>query len=101
MQTKPGVRLFGMRPELLYGLIIADQVYREYDETMVVTSVTDGSHMPGSFHHVGLAGDLRLPNNLEVAIVRGIKERLGTEWDIVLEETCIHMEYDLRKLNRG
>ena len=50
----------GIRPELVLGLVIANQVFSIHGGVdCVVTHLTDGAHMVGSQHYVGMAADLR------------------------------------------
>lgn len=95
MEIKPGVRINGIKPELLFGLMVAESVYKDNDSRLVVTSIMDGSHMEGSLHYVGHAANLRKPldqSSREIAIQLG--EQLGPQWDVVLEPTHIHIEFD-------
>lgn len=95
MQIKKGVRLQGLKPEMVVAIMVANGVFREKAEVMRLTSVTDGAHMAGSLHHVGLAVDIGLPRfNAVEPIMASLKELLGAEFDIVLEPSHIHMEYD-------
>jgi len=63
----------------------------------IITSANDGQHMVGSFHFVGKAIDLRtrnLSNSEARVILRELKLRLGTGYDIILESDHLHLEYD-------
>ena len=62
MTLKPGVRIAGIRPETVLGILAADQVYRDHDTDMVVTSVCEGKHSKGSLHYAGCAFDCRISN---------------------------------------
>ena len=96
MQIKPGVRIQGLRPELMLGLMVCEAVYRELDEELVVTSMIDGRHSRGSLHYAGQAADLRISDfhkiDVQLAVSR-IKSRIGQDFDIVLERDHIHLEY--------
>lgn len=100
MRFKSSVRILGIRSELLLGLYVADQLWREYGEELTVTSLTDGQHSSGSHHYVGWAADLRLPQNTPAALVAALRRRLPEGWDIILEDTHVHMEFDPRKAAR-
>jgi hypothetical protein len=75
-------------------------------EELVITEITGGKHGVGSRHFVGLAIDyrrwtLRLrthPDLDEVdhapEAVRLIAHRLRGQFDVVLEKTHIHVEFD-------
>ena len=64
-----------------------------------ITSVREGEHMEGSLHYEGRAVDIRLPEvELPEANYMGLfydlKHLLPEDFDVVLEETHIHIEYD-------
>lgn len=78
-------------------LMASEKVYWGLGRDCVVTSLMDGTHMEGSFHYKGLAADLRTNyfNNAQKRIaVKRLKEELGEDYDVVLERTHIHVEYD-------
>lgn len=102
MKLKPGVRLAGIRPEIVAALIVINRIMDRLQFEMVVTSCTDGVHSKGSRHYVGLAVDIRskgLPKPAETAAV--IQEALGSEFDVLLEgagtdNEHLHVEFDPR-----
>ncbi len=62
-----------------------------------ITSGTDGTHMKGSKHYEGNALDLRRKNMTPDVLAQYLlvlKERLGRDYDVVLERDHIHVEYD-------
>jgi hypothetical protein len=97
VRLKPGVRLYGMRPEIAVGMSMASSVYESHGLDMVVTSVADGTHNRKSLHYKGLAFDVRT-RNMDVvqqnAVVTDLERVMPTGWDIVLESDHIHVEYD-------
>jgi len=63
----------------------------------VVTSAFDGQHKPGSLHYVGRALDFRIwdvPSEERADLAAHIRDRLGPDFDVVLEANHIHIEYD-------
>ena len=56
---KAGVRITGLRPELLVAIIAAERVYEDAGHDLTLTACVDGKHMAGSFHYSGLAVDIR------------------------------------------
>ena len=91
---KPGVRTVFLKGPAILAAVIADQVYAAFGESeLVVTSGTEGTHSPGSLHYVGLAIDLRLPNDRAncLAIRNELANRLGTDYDVVLEDSSGHL----------
>lgn len=97
---KPGVRVAGLRPEILLAVIAAERVCAEMGVDCVVTACVDGIHKAGSLHYRGLAVDLRsrdfLPGDVDKAIAR-IKQCLGTDYDVVLEKDHIHIEFQQKQ----
>lgn len=66
-------------------------------QSFVITSAHDGTHSDASLHDDGLALDLRVWGFTEAEAKRAtaeIQRRLGDRWDVVYEETHIHIEYD-------
>lgn len=97
MRLKPGVSLLGLRPETAIAMMAAQDVCRELGVPLVLTSVTDGRHSRGSRHYAGLAFDMRRrhmgPGQAAQARAM-LAERLGDGFDVILEATHIHVEYD-------
>lgn len=97
LSLKNGVSLRGMQPQVLLAVQVALQAYTDAGYDLVITSCTDGKHSRGSRHYVGLAVDFRIRHVDKESlpeIYRRIKEALGTEYDVILEKTHIHVEYD-------
>lgn len=95
MEIKPGVRLAGISPIIVLALVIVERIFSKLRLELVITSVTDGRHMEGSLHHCGLAVDIRRPTYVHThALVTQLRKALGSEFDVVMEPTHIHIEYD-------
>lgn len=94
---KKGVKVAGLKPEILLAIQEAREVYRDLGVDLIITSVLDGKHMKTSLHYKGLAVDLRIRHlskaNQGIAAQR-LRLMLGPEYDVVLEETHIHVEHD-------
>ena len=99
MILKKGVKLQGARVELVIALQVASAVYVHFNETCVITSLLDGKHSRNSLHYCGQAADLRI-KDINMAKVRLIHEelrqRLTDDFDVILESTHIHIEYQPR-----
>lgn len=109
MKLKPGVRLRGIRPELVAALVVVEDVYLRvcihtgYISEFVVTSIADSVHAEkASLHYAGAAFDFRIhdiTDNLTKASLRAeVEAALGQDFDVVLEEPGtdnehIHVEY--------
>jgi len=97
MKLKRGVRIHGIRPEIVLALQVAEKVYDQYGYVMTITSVIDSKHSTASLHYVGAAVDLRIRNlsskSIAQSIVNEIKTNLGDDFDVVLESNHIHIEF--------
>jgi len=94
------VKLHGIRPELLFALQVAAEVYKVYGQELVITSITDGKHSLTSLHYAGCAVDLRthyFTDSIRKKVRDEIKERLGIDFDVVLESNHLHIEYQPRR----
>lgn len=101
MILKSTVQLVGLKIEILLAIFVANEVYKEEGYELVVTSVTDGIHSPSSLHYVGYAVDLRTHNvhaDKIPVIWNRIRQRLTSEYDVVLEDTHIHIEYQPKRI---
>ena len=98
LSYKLGVKLFGIKNEILAALQVAESIYDHYGIPCVVTSCTDSTHSKGSRHYIGQAIDIRTRNITSKAmlskIVAGIKSALTGEFDVVLESDHLHIELD-------
>jgi hypothetical protein len=93
---KPGVRITGMRPEILLAALAAMEAYRAAGHDLMVTACVDGKHMTGSLHYAGAAIDLRTrdvaPADVQKLITQ-IKTCLGDDFDVLLEVDHLHIEF--------
>jgi hypothetical protein len=96
MKFKQGIKIAGVCPELLMGLMVVNHIFAyEFNVDMVITACTDGVHRTGSKHYVGQAVDIRISNISDpVGVVNRLKFELDGLFDIVLEKDHIHFEYD-------
>lgn len=97
MNLKKGVNCSGVNPEILLALLVADGIYQDFGYDMTVTSLKDGKHMMKSLHYVGKAADIRISNVRKmdtIHIFKALIEALTDDFDVVLEPTHIHIEYD-------
>ena len=98
LRLKEGVKIKGLQPEMVLAAQIVEGVYASYNNAeCVITSVRDGIHNTHSFHYVGYAIDFRtrhIPGGWLHKLERDIKRALGSEFDVVLEKTHLHVEFD-------
>lgn len=100
MKLKRGVKLNGVKPELLFGLVICDTKMAELGFECIVTSVCDGVHSSGSLHYAGYACDLRISHiksEQPQFVAAVLSDSLGDEFDVVLEKDHIHLEFQPKK----
>lgn len=95
MKLKPGVRILGLRAEIVIAMQIAESIAVRHGRELVVTSGIDGSHSRGSAHYKGDAFDMRIRFFTTPQAVRDdLAAALGADFDVVLETDHIHVEYD-------
>ena len=99
MLVKLGVDIRPLKRDIRRALNTVEYVYLAVAKTeAVITSTVEGTHSPGSLHYAGQAIDVRLPPKRYVSkIVNQLKQKLGDDYDVVLESTHIHIEYDPKK----
>jgi hypothetical protein len=94
---KQGVKVAGLKPEIVLAAIVANEVYAVEGHSLTITSGTDGEHMPGSRHYTGQAIDIRtriLTDTETETVANEIRKRLTDEYDVVFEGNHIHIEFD-------
>ena len=82
---------------ILKIIMVGEMVYSTFGKDLVVTSLMEGNHKPNSKHYVGQAADFRTHFfKLEELpyVVEDLRELLGEDYDVILETTHIHVEYD-------
>jgi hypothetical protein len=90
-------RVLGLRPEIVIAVMVANDVFQEAGFDCVITAGIDGSHSRGSIHYKGLAVDLRarqVPPVDQSKILAKLQERLGGDYDVILEADHYHVEFD-------
>ncbi len=105
IRLKPGVRLRGIRAEMVMGHTIVASVFDDHGQDCVVTSANDSKHGRNSLHFSGSALDYRthhLEEPVRTVIVRQLKDVLGVDFDVLLEgvgtpNEHIHVEYQPEK----
>jgi hypothetical protein len=97
VRFKTGVYLSGLQPEALLALDHATRVYAEFDKECVCTSARGDRHSNYSHHYKGLAVDVRTRHLTEpqrIAISERLQNALGHDYQVILERTHLHIEYD-------
>ena len=97
MELKNGVKLNGMKPEILLAIFTANRIWLNHAKVLVVTEITGGKHGTGSLHYAGLAVDLRTKyfesEDEKSEVAQELRQALGENYDVVLEPTHIHVEF--------
>ena len=102
---KDDVSLDGVQKECIKGMYKVARLFTLiFGRDLVVTSVSDGKHKKNSLHYKGLAFDIRTwttqTSGLQMSLFqknslqKAIMVVLGDDWDVVVESTHIHCEYD-------
>jgi len=96
MRVKPGVRIFGMRPEVFFALGIAEGLWQREGSEVTVTGGVEGKHMTASLHYLGLAADIRkrdVEATILAELLKDLREQLGDDFDVVEEGDHLHIEF--------
>jgi hypothetical protein len=99
LQFKEGVQLTITKPvnEILTGVELA---YIAVHKPCVVTAGRDGKHKQNSKHYTDEAVDFRT-RHLKIdeldTVVQACKRTLGQDFDVVVEATHLHVEYDPKR----
>lgn len=94
---KSGVKLTGLKPEILLAIFIVWPVLQKHrgGKTPTITSGTEGKHKRGSEHYQGNAVDFRIWDMADpAACVEEMKLVLGENYFIQLEADHIHLHYE-------
>lgn len=97
----PKARLRGLKPEMNTALQVARDIFALYQRDCIVTSAVDGKHSRGSLHYVGYAVDLRRrvftdPGQVD-DVTAMLRESLTPEYDVVLEPSHWHIEFQPKR----
>ena len=105
MRLKKGVKITNLTPQMSLAIRIVESVYQRLQpgHDLTITSVDEGQHGPGTLHGKGLAVDFRTKdyNGNKYKLQNDVREALGDEFDVVLEDLHgpqehLHVEYDVR-----
>jgi len=94
MLLKAGVDISRLRPEIRKKLPMLADEFRQIGEELTITSTFEGTHSAGSLHYANLAIDIRRPPCGLGYVRANIARKLGDAYDVILESTHIHIEYD-------
>lgn len=99
MEAKPGVELWQLDIKMRPVLVEAEKIWRGQGkgEGVTITCTGGGMHSSGSLHYYGLAVDLRtryFGKEQSRLVGKRLREALGSDFDVVVHGTHIHVEYD-------
>lgn len=101
MKIKEGASIVGLNIVMRQVLIASDRIWAEHGQELVITSGRDGIHSAGSLHYYGYAVDLRtryFKDQDEVEqVYKQLRLALSSDYDVILHDTHIHVEYDKAK----
>lgn len=92
------VNIWGLKKEMRPVLHNAEKIWKNHGQELVVTCARNGMHSAGSLHYFGLAIDLRTNYFKNLAetkqVAYELSNVLGSNYDVIIEDTHIHVEYD-------
>lgn len=97
MKINKGVNIQGIDFKLRPALMYAEDIWKSHGQELVITAGMEGEHSASSLHYYGLALDLRTNYfSLDTAriVCLELANKLGRNFDVVLEKSHIHVEYD-------
>ncbi len=94
MLIKAGVDISRLKPPIRKKLSKVDTIFRVMGEFMIVSSTYEGDHSAGSLHYAHKAIDIRYPLKLNDMFKRDLEACFGADYDVVWEQSHIHVEYD-------
>ena len=98
VRIKPGVSLHGVSKRLINAANDIALIYSaKFNAHCTITSGREGEHSENSKHYRGLALDFRtrhLSRANRRKLAEDVRHVLGDDFDVVLELTHMHVEYD-------
>jgi len=98
IRFKKGVKVRAIQPEIVLAIPIVASVFAKFNNAeCVITSAREGTHMKRSMHYVGYALDFRTRHiavGWHEKLAKEVRRALTDEYDVVLEKTHLHVEYD-------
>jgi hypothetical protein len=102
LQFQPTVRVQYFSHALAEILTVASLWGLQHQKTVVVYSINDLTHNPGSLHPYDLAVDLDVLGNVQTdlnSLYAFLRVHMRENYDVVFESNHVHVEYDLHRPN--
>ena len=100
LQIAPGVRMVGIKPEILLALLVTKDVFEAAGQSCRIISIVDGMHDGGppfmsSSHYAGTAFDVAVVPTMAAAIAADVKANVGDQYSVTLtkDKTHVHVSY--------
>ena len=93
------VKMCGMTPQIVLGLMVIEQVFKEHGYDCYGRSIVDGKHSKGSSHKRGMAIDVipirgeLLTDSVREVILRKVQDRLTPEFQFIDEKDHYHLQW--------
>ena len=95
MLLKLGVNIDELNYFIRRALNHIENVYATNGEEAVITSTGGGTHSAGSLHYANNAVDVRMPKKNPQSVADALRQKLGKDYDVVLEVDHVHVEHDI------
>lgn len=102
LQFDPGVRIAVFTKRLYDAMFFASLWGATANRPVIVFSVQDKTHNPGSLHPLGLAIDFDVVGNNQEdlnALYNYLRVCLPAGYDVVFEGNHVHVEWDMKRPN--
>jgi len=93
MWIKAGVDISRLNREIRRALPVLGLVCERLKSSLHISSTYEGNHGAGSLHYSNDAFDFTEPSLLIFEVIK-LREKLGLNYDVVVEPDHIHIEYD-------
>jgi len=94
MLLKAGVDISRLERNTRRGLQLVANIFKTYDQELIITSTFEGNHSAGSLHYANRAFDIRKPTKELKEIADQVSHLLEPDFDVVDESTHWHIEHD-------
>ena len=102
LDDEQGASINGISVEILFAIMVVQSHFAQVGaKYCIITSAKDGVHGKNSLHYTGDAVDFRtrtLDAATVEAIAEAVREALGRHYDVVVEPTHLHVEFQPRSV---